>query len=153
MPILPVDVQHSAATYRTEQLPDGRLGLRVSLADVHGITTEIAERTAAEAPYSDIPDFWTRARPTHPIAERLARIGALDTLAPDTHPPRAAPADRRAPPPAPHHGDPHWPDGGVADRRTPGSARAARAAPAERRSRTAPRADFSAAPVAGSAHC
>ncbi|WP_431675998.1 hypothetical protein [Kitasatospora sp. KL5] len=85
VPVLPVDVQHSAATYRTEQLPDGRLGLRISLADVHGITGEIAERIATGSPYTDVADFWDRARPSRPIAERLARIGALDALTPGAH--------------------------------------------------------------------
>nr|WP_095878116.1 DNA polymerase III subunit alpha [Streptomyces sp. TLI_235] len=85
VPVLPVDVQHSAATYRTEQLPDGRLGLRMSLADVHGMSEEIAERIDACRPYTDIADFWARARPSQPIAERLARIGALDQLAPGAH--------------------------------------------------------------------
>lgn len=85
VPVLPVDVQHSASDYRTERLPDGRLGLRISLADIRGITTEIAERIAAERPYTDVADFWARARPTQPIAERLVRIGALDALAPGTH--------------------------------------------------------------------
>ncbi|MFD9124452.1 DNA polymerase III subunit alpha [Kitasatospora sp. NPDC059571] len=85
VPVLPVDVQHSAAGYRTERLPDGRLGLRVSIADIHGITEEIAERIDTCRPYSDIADFWDRARPTHPVAERLARIGALDRLAPGAH--------------------------------------------------------------------
>ncbi|GAA2785160.1 DNA polymerase III subunit alpha [Kitasatospora paracochleata] len=85
VPILPVDVQHSTGTYRTEQTEGGRLGLRISLADVHGITADIAERIAAEQPYTDIPDFWARARPTQPIAERLARIGALDAIVHGAH--------------------------------------------------------------------
>ncbi|MDH6130035.1 hypothetical protein [Kitasatospora sp. GP82] len=82
VPILPLDVQHSAAQYRTELDPDGRLGIRISLADVHGISQEQAQRIADSRPYSDIGDFWVRARPSLPIAERLARIGALDSLAP-----------------------------------------------------------------------
>ncbi|MFD9124311.1 DNA polymerase III subunit alpha [Kitasatospora sp. NPDC059571] len=82
VPILPVDVQHSGATYRTEKLPDGRLGLRVSLADVHGMSEDIADRIDAGRPFTDLADFWTRARPSQPIAERLARIGAL---APGAH--------------------------------------------------------------------
>ncbi|MBV6695616.1 DNA polymerase III subunit alpha [Kitasatospora aureofaciens] len=82
VPILPLDVQHSGAHYRTELDPDGRLGIRISLADVHGISQEQAERIAAHRPYGDVGDFWVRARPSLPIAERLARIGALDTLAP-----------------------------------------------------------------------
>ena len=84
VPILPLDVQHSAAQYRTEPLPDGRLGIRISVSDVHGITDEQAQRIAASRPYTDIGDFWVRARPSQPIAERLARIGALDSLAPGT---------------------------------------------------------------------
>lgn len=82
VPILPLDVQHSATSYRTERLPDGRLGLRVSLADVRGITDEQADRIEAGRPYADLADFWARARPTHPVADRLARIGAFTTLAP-----------------------------------------------------------------------
>ncbi|MCX5129432.1 DNA polymerase III subunit alpha [Streptomyces sp. NBC_00347] len=82
VPILPLDVQHSATSYRTERLPDGRLGLRVSLADVHGITEEQAARIEAGRPYTDLADFWARARPSQPVADRLARIGAFATLAP-----------------------------------------------------------------------
>ncbi|MFC8448636.1 DNA polymerase III subunit alpha [Kitasatospora sp. NPDC057223] len=85
VPILPVDVQHSGTDYRTERLPDGRLGLRISLADVHGITDDQAARIAAGRPYTDVADFWARARPTQPVADRLVRIGALDALAPGAH--------------------------------------------------------------------
>ncbi|GAA1239852.1 DNA polymerase III subunit alpha [Kitasatospora nipponensis] len=84
VPILPLDVQHSDARYRTEPLPDGRLGIRISTSEVHGISTEQAERIAGNRPYLDIGDFWVRARPSQPVAERLARIGALDALAPGT---------------------------------------------------------------------
>ncbi|WP_030255677.1 MULTISPECIES: DNA polymerase III subunit alpha [Streptomyces] len=82
VPILPLDVQHSAANYRTEQLADGRLGLRISLAEVRGITTDQAARIQESQPFHDLADFWARARPSHPVADRLARIGALASLAP-----------------------------------------------------------------------
>ena len=85
VPVLPVDVQHSGTDYRTERLPDGRLGLRISLADVHGITEDQVARIAAGRPYTDVADFWARARPTQPVADRLVRIGALDALAPGAH--------------------------------------------------------------------
>ncbi|MET9182888.1 DNA polymerase III subunit alpha [Kitasatospora aureofaciens] len=85
IPVLPVDVQHSDAHYRTETTDDGRLAVRVALADVHGITDDQAQRIATGRPYTDLADFWTRAHPSQPIAERLARIGALDTLAPGAH--------------------------------------------------------------------
>ncbi|WP_052709666.1 DNA polymerase III subunit alpha [Streptomyces sp. NRRL S-495] len=80
VPILPLDVQHSDSHYRAEPLPDGRLGLRISLAEVHGITEEQARRIASGHPYDDLADFWVRAHPTLPIAQRLARTGALDAL-------------------------------------------------------------------------
>ncbi|MEU4583297.1 DNA polymerase III subunit alpha [Kitasatospora aureofaciens] len=82
VPILPLDIQYSAVGYRTEHLPDGRLGLRVSLADVRGITDEQAARIQDGQPFHDLADFWARARPAHPVADRLARIGAFATLAP-----------------------------------------------------------------------
>ncbi|MFC5156045.1 DNA polymerase III subunit alpha [Streptomyces amakusaensis] len=85
VPILNTDVQHSDARYRTEQLPDGTLGLRISLADVHGITDTEARRIADGKPYTDLPDFHTRARPSRPLAQRLARIGALDSIAHGAH--------------------------------------------------------------------
>lgn len=82
VPILPLDVQHSATSYRTERLPDDRLGLRISLADVHGITADQATRIQEGQPFHDLADFWARARPSQPIADRLARVGAFATLAP-----------------------------------------------------------------------
>ncbi|RLU82520.1 DNA polymerase III subunit alpha [Streptomyces griseocarneus] len=85
VPILPADVQHSTAHYRAETLDDGRLGLRIALADVHGITAEEAARIAAGQPYTDLADFHLRARPSQPLARNLARIGALDALAHGAH--------------------------------------------------------------------
>lgn len=85
VPVLALDVQHSDAHYRTEPLPDGTLGLRISLADVHGITDAEATRIAAGRPYTDLADFHARARPSQPLAHRLARIGALDSLARGSH--------------------------------------------------------------------
>ncbi|MFE4635345.1 DNA polymerase III subunit alpha [Streptomyces sp. NPDC056773] len=82
VPILPLDVQHSAARYRTERLEDGRLGLRMSLADVHGITADQAARIQEGQPFGDLADFWDRARPSQPVADRLARVGAFATLVP-----------------------------------------------------------------------
>ncbi|MEU2872813.1 DNA polymerase III subunit alpha [Streptomyces olivoreticuli] len=89
--ILPLDVQHSGIDYRTEALPGpdngsgSRLGLRMALKDVHGISHDQAERIVAGQPYTSVPDWWTRAHPTLPVAQRLARVGALDCLAPGAH--------------------------------------------------------------------
>jgi error-prone DNA polymerase len=84
--ILPLDVQHSCVDYRAEPLPDDAggtagFGLRLALCDVHGISHEQAVRIAAGQPYTSIPDWWTRARPYHPVGRRLAQVGALDSLA------------------------------------------------------------------------
>lgn len=88
VPILPLDVQRSGADYRTEPVdtPDGRRwGLRLSLADVHGISDDQTARLVAGQPYASVADWFTRARPSLPVAERLVRVGALATLAPGQH--------------------------------------------------------------------
>ena len=62
-------------------LPDGRgYGIRLSLADVKGITaTEIA-RIAAGRPYHSLTDFWRRTGNPFDITERLALAGGFDDL-------------------------------------------------------------------------
>ncbi|MBT2450700.1 DNA polymerase III subunit alpha [Streptomyces sp. ISL-43] len=80
VPVLPVDVNRSEAGHRVERTPDGTWGVRLSLSSVKGISEEQTARIAANRPYSGLQDFWERARPALPVAERLIRIGALDTL-------------------------------------------------------------------------
>lgn len=106
--ILPLDVNVSDDSYRVERvdgwepvavsepeqspqsvarlapgagLPDGRgFGIRLSLADVKGISeTEIA-RIIAGRPYLSLTDFWNRARVSAPVVERFALAGAFDSL-------------------------------------------------------------------------
>ena len=77
VPVLPLDVNTSDADYRVE-LASGRWGLRLGLADVHGISEAETARLVAGRPYSSLQDLWQRARPGRPVAERLARVGALD---------------------------------------------------------------------------
>ncbi|MFC1430282.1 DNA polymerase III subunit alpha [Streptacidiphilus sp. N1-3] len=88
VPILPLDVRHSAADYRTEPVdtPAGRRwGVRLALSGVQGITAEQTARIVAGRPYASVSDWFTRARPALPVAERLVRVGALDALAPGQH--------------------------------------------------------------------
>ncbi|MEZ0093192.1 DNA polymerase III subunit alpha [Streptacidiphilus sp. EB129] len=83
VPILPLDVQYSQADYRTEPVdtPEGRRwGVRLSLSEVQGISTEQTARIVAGQPYVSVSDWFTRARPALPVAERLARVGALASL-------------------------------------------------------------------------
>ncbi|MFF6782194.1 DNA polymerase III subunit alpha [Streptomyces sp. NPDC012510] len=55
-------------------------GLRLALSDVHGISEAEATRIADGQPYASLLDFWERARPSRPLAQRLAQIGALDAF-------------------------------------------------------------------------
>ncbi|MGW2818170.1 DNA polymerase III subunit alpha [Streptomyces sp. NPDC001415] len=79
VPILPVDVNRSSVAHRIE-LVSGTWGVRLALADVHGISEAESGRIEAGRPYASLRDFWQRARPGRPVAERLARIGALDAF-------------------------------------------------------------------------
>ncbi|MFD3574107.1 DNA polymerase III subunit alpha [Streptomyces sp. NPDC058644] len=85
VPILPLDVNRSAVAHRIELVsgsgsaPD-RWGLRLALCDVHGISEAEAARIADGQPYASLLDFWERARPGKPVAQRLAQVGALDAF-------------------------------------------------------------------------
>lgn len=87
VPVLPLDVNRSAVTHRIELVSDegdrGRKeawGLRLALSDVHGISEAEAARIEEGQPYTSLLDFWQRARPGRPVAERLAQVGALDAF-------------------------------------------------------------------------
>jgi error-prone DNA polymerase len=81
LPILPVDVNASAADWRVE--PVGQLpgeGLRAGLREVKGISDAEVTRITAGQPYTSLRDLWERAAVSRPVAERLVLIGALDAL-------------------------------------------------------------------------
>ncbi|GHE53900.1 DNA polymerase III subunit alpha [Streptomyces capitiformicae] len=79
VPILPVDVNRSAVAHHIELVSESRVwGLRLALSDVHGINEAEAARIEAGQPYASLLDFWERARPSRPLAQRLAQVGALD---------------------------------------------------------------------------
>ncbi|MFB6864271.1 DNA polymerase III subunit alpha [Streptomyces virginiae] len=80
VPVLQVDVNRSAAAHRIEETAGGVWGVRLSLSSVKGISEDQVARIAAGQPYNGLQDFWQRARPALPIAERLIQIGALDAL-------------------------------------------------------------------------
>ncbi|SJM63951.1 DNA polymerase III subunit alpha [Gulosibacter sp. 10] len=92
IPILPVDVQISTDRFvveRVRETPPGRatrigdLGIRFALAEIRGMSEAEQQRILAEQPYESLGDFLTRARPSRSLAERLALIGALDSLEPE----------------------------------------------------------------------
>lgn len=80
VPVLPVDINRSAAEHRIEQADGGVWGVRLSLASVKGISEDQVTRIAAGQPYAGLQDFWQRARPALPTCERLIQIGALDAM-------------------------------------------------------------------------
>ncbi|MFC9946858.1 DNA polymerase III subunit alpha [Streptomyces pratensis] len=83
VPVLPLDVNRSAATHRIELVSGDngdKWGLRLALSDVHGISEAEVARIEAGQPYASLLDFWQRARPGKPAAERLAQVGALDAF-------------------------------------------------------------------------
>ncbi|MGW7020735.1 DNA polymerase III subunit alpha [Streptomyces decoyicus] len=90
VPVLPLDVNRSAVAHRIELVSgsggsggprSGAVwGLRLALCDVHGMSEAEARRIEAGQPYRSLQDLWQRARPSRPVAERLARVGALDAF-------------------------------------------------------------------------
>ncbi|MDX2595631.1 MULTISPECIES: DNA polymerase III subunit alpha [Streptomyces] len=81
VPILPLDVNVSGVHHRIELVSEsGVWGLRLALSDVHGISEAEAGRIADGQPYASLLDFWERARPSRPLAGRLAQVGALDAF-------------------------------------------------------------------------
>ncbi|MEU1938778.1 DNA polymerase III subunit alpha [Streptomyces coeruleorubidus] len=79
VPVLPLDVNTSGVAHRIE-LVSGKWGLRLALSDVHGISEAEAARIAEGQPYASLVDFWERGRPSRPLAQRLAQVGALDAF-------------------------------------------------------------------------
>ncbi|MFJ4684090.1 DNA polymerase III subunit alpha [Streptomyces sp. NPDC088789] len=87
VPILPLDVNASDTAYRIELVSDYQgggdrpvHGVRLALGDVRGMSEAEAERIVEGRPFSSLQDFVSRARPSRPVAERLAQVGGLDAF-------------------------------------------------------------------------
>ncbi|MFI1971116.1 DNA polymerase III subunit alpha [Streptomyces cinnamoneus] len=81
VPILPLDVNRSGATHTIELVSEKEgFGIRLALSEVQGISEAETRRIVAGRPYTSLQDLWRRARPARPVAERLARVGALDAF-------------------------------------------------------------------------
>ncbi|MGH2749068.1 MAG: OB-fold nucleic acid binding domain-containing protein [Actinomycetota bacterium] len=82
IPILPIDVNRSDATYRVE--PAGRShGIRLALSSVRDISdAEIASVVAARqrGPFVSLEDLWRRSDLSQPVLEHLVHVGALDSI-------------------------------------------------------------------------
>jgi error-prone DNA polymerase len=73
--LLPIDVNVSTHEFLVE--PEG---IRMSLSDIAGMSEAELTRIIENRPYLDVADFYLRARPSRRSLERLATIGALDSL-------------------------------------------------------------------------
>ncbi|MGY1663123.1 DNA polymerase III subunit alpha [Geodermatophilus sp. SYSU D00705] len=100
--VLGLDVNASTGAYRVERLDDededagpswrrpewmptsmadpSRYGIRLSLADVKGISDDEVARVVAGQPYRSLTDFWHRASVSRPVVERLVLAGGFDSL-------------------------------------------------------------------------
>ncbi|MET7657171.1 DNA polymerase III subunit alpha, partial [Streptomyces sp. NPDC005486] len=78
--VLPVDINHSQVKHTVEKTDGEQRGVRLALSAVHGISKDECARIEKGQPYGSLSDFWQRARPSRPTAERLAEIGALNSL-------------------------------------------------------------------------
>ena len=57
-----------------------RYGIRLSLADVKGISDDEVTRILEGQPYRSLADFWHRASVSRPVVERLVLAGGFDSL-------------------------------------------------------------------------
>jgi error-prone DNA polymerase len=77
------DVTAAAAVegHPDADLPDGRAyGIRLSLADVKGISDAEVQRIVAGQQYVTLADFWHRAQVSRPVVERLVMAGGFDSI-------------------------------------------------------------------------
>ncbi|HSP52659.1 MAG TPA: DNA polymerase III subunit alpha, partial [Cryobacterium sp.] len=80
VPVLGLDVQHSALDYQVEELADGRRGIRLALPELAGSSEAERARIVRHQPFTSLQDFRDRVRPGRRTFEALARVGALDSF-------------------------------------------------------------------------
>ncbi|WP_433874080.1 PHP domain-containing protein [Sinomonas atrocyanea] len=84
IPLLPVDVALSGAGHRVDRVAagpaEGRLGVRLPLGGVPGLSRGDVGRLVAGQPYASIAEVRDRARLSPSALRRLADAGALDAL-------------------------------------------------------------------------
>ena len=82
IPILPLDINRSTGEYRVEWVeePRRRLGIRMSLAGIYGLSGTELKRIVAHQPYDSLADLRTRAKVGRSTMKRLAQLGAFDSL-------------------------------------------------------------------------
>ncbi|MFJ4207522.1 DNA polymerase III subunit alpha [Paenarthrobacter sp. NPDC089675] len=88
IPILPLDINRSQAEYRVEKIAEGldrgKLGIRLSLNGIYGLSGAELKRIVAGQPFDSLADLRARARVSKPNIKRLAQLGAFDRLHQDS---------------------------------------------------------------------
>jgi error-prone DNA polymerase len=79
IPILPVDVNRSHATYRVEPVGDLQ-GIRLAFSEVRDISEAEIDSLVAAQPFESLEDVWRRASVSRPVLENLVHVGALDSI-------------------------------------------------------------------------
>jgi error-prone DNA polymerase len=86
--LLPLDVNHSTDEYLVQPAPrvttdpdEPAFGIRMALTEIQGVSEAEIKRVIEHQPYTDVADFYLRAKPSRRTLERLATVGALDQLA------------------------------------------------------------------------
>ncbi|MGO4782919.1 DNA polymerase III subunit alpha [Cryobacterium sp. W22_MBD10_FK3] len=79
VPVLGLDVQHSALDYRVESVGAGQ-GIRMPLPELTGSSDAERARIVRHQPFTSLQDFRDRVHPRRRTFEALARVGALDSF-------------------------------------------------------------------------
>ena len=86
--ILPLDVNRSTHEFLVERIErattlsdEPNIGVRMAFDQFYGMSEAEVKRIVKQQPFSDLLDFYERARPSRRSFELLAEVGALDGLA------------------------------------------------------------------------
>jgi error-prone DNA polymerase len=77
--LLPIDINKSSEVFHVEKV-GSETGVRMSFVDLQSISEAEIKRFIAGQPYENLSDFYLRGKPTRRTFERLALIGAFDSL-------------------------------------------------------------------------
>ena len=77
--LLPIDVNKSNREFSVEKHA-GKLAVRMSISEISAISDPEVNRILLHRPFSDLRDFYLRARPSRRTMRNLAAVGALDSL-------------------------------------------------------------------------
>ena len=75
-----LDVNSSTDVYAVEPNQDGKLGIRIPLSEVKGISSHEVNSIMESQPYRSLADFVARSRASRPIIERIVLAGGFDGL-------------------------------------------------------------------------